>query len=83
MNSLREALRKKFRTPKEALRALGLDEKLLGTSHQALKEHHMSGATKPTRIEALTVLRAARAVNPLLAFDAAVDYSPIFKGLNS
>jgi len=48
-----------------------------------LKEHHMSGATKPTRIEALTVLRAARAVNPLLAFDAAVDYSPIFKGLNS
>ena len=83
MNDLREALRKKYRTPQDALRALGLDEKLLDASPRSLKEQNMSGTTKPTRIEALTVLRVARAVNPLLAFDAAVDYAPVLKGLNS
>lgn len=38
---------------------------------------------KPTRLEALAVRLTARAVNPMLAFDAKIEYGPIFKGLNT
>jgi uncharacterized protein len=38
---------------------------------------------KPTRLEAIAVRLTARAVNPLLAFDAKVEYGPIFKGLTT
>jgi hypothetical protein len=74
MTELANALRLKFGTPAKALKALGLDESLLRQ-----KEHEM----RPTRFEALAIRTTARAVNPLLAFDAQVDYAPIFKGLTS
>jgi len=45
--------------------------------------HIQEQEMKPTRLEYLLVTTAARAVNPLLAMDAKVDYKPIFKGLNS
>lgn len=35
----------------------------------------------PTRLEYLAVTTAARAINPLLAMDAKIEYGPIFKGL--
>lgn len=81
MGKLGDELRKKYRTPREALLALGLDEKLLDVNRLAFDgAKHM---TTPTRLEYLAVTRAARAINPLLAFDAKVEYGPIFKGLNS
>lgn len=45
----------------------------------ALKEKAM----KPTRLEYLAVTRAARAINPLLAADAKVEFGPFFAGLTT
>lgn len=39
--------------------------------------------SKPTRLEYLLVTRTARALNPQLAFDAKVDYSPVFAGITT
>jgi hypothetical protein len=74
-------LKRKFKTPREALAKLGLDQTLLDVPRLAL-----DGAKKmpkPTRLEALAVRLTARAVNPLIAFDQKVEYGPIFKGLNT
>jgi 8-oxo-dGTP pyrophosphatase MutT (NUDIX family) len=38
---------------------------------------------KPTRLEAIAVRYTARALNPQLAFDAKVNYGPVFKGLTT
>lgn len=38
---------------------------------------------KPTRLEAFLLASTARAVNPLLAKDAKIEYGPIFKGLTT
>lgn len=38
---------------------------------------------KPTRLEYLAITGTARAINPLLAVDAKVDFAPIFKGLTT
>lgn len=38
---------------------------------------------KPTRLEYLAITGTARAINPLLAADAKVDFAPIFKGLTT
>jgi hypothetical protein len=38
---------------------------------------------KPTRLEYAVLMRTARAINPLLAQDAKVDYAPILKGLST
>ena len=79
MGKIADELRKKFKSPREAIAALGLDESLLDVKRLAL-----DGARKmPTRLEALALRLTARAVNPLLAFDAKVDYAPVFKGLNT
>jgi uncharacterized protein len=79
VGKIADELRKKFKSPREAIAALGLDESLLDVKRLAL-----DGARKmPTRLEALALRLTARAVNPLLAFDAKVDYSPVFKGLNT
>lgn len=77
MGKLGDALRKKYRTPKEAISALGLDESLLAIPRLAL-----DGAKRmPTRLEYLLVTRTASAVNPLLALDKKVELGPIFKGV--
>jgi hypothetical protein len=79
--SIGAALRKKFRTPREALQALGLDESLLDVPPRLAFDG--ANPMNPTRLEYLAVTRAARALNPLLAFDAKVEYGPIFKGLTT
>jgi hypothetical protein len=79
VGKLKDALRKKYRTPREALRALGLDEKLLDVKRLAFDGANM----KPTRLEFLITTRAARAINPLLAKDAKIEMGPIFKGLTT
>ena len=81
MGKLSDALRKKFKTPRAALRALGLDEKLLDAAQIAF-----DGAQKmkkPTRLEYAVLMRTAAAINPLLAMDAKVNFGPIFKGLTT
>jgi hypothetical protein len=73
MGQLADALRKKFRDPLDAIRALGLDEALI-------KETDM---TKPTRIAFLALDRTSKAIAPLLAMDKKVDLMPIFSGLTT
>ncbi len=79
--TLMRALRNKYRTPREALKALGLDQSLLDVDRLAFDGDR--SMNKPTRLEFLAVTRAARAINPTLAADAQIDYAPIFKGLNT
>lgn len=74
------ALREKFKSPREALKRLGIDERLLRERDLAY-----DGATKmkPNRLQYLLVTRAARIFNPQLAADAKVDYAPLFKGVTT
>jgi hypothetical protein len=69
MSALTAAMRKKFKTPREAIKALGLDESLL-------QENQMA---KPTKFANLAIMLASTAVHPVLAKDAKVDLMPIFK----
>ena len=48
----------------------------------ALKKRK-STMRKPTRLEYAVLMGTARAINPLLATDAKINYGPILKGLNS
>jgi chemotaxis protein histidine kinase CheA len=66
------ALREKFKTPGDALKALGLDESLIKASTENLM-------SKPTRFAANTLLLTAGYLAPLLAKDAKIDLMPIFK----
>ena len=69
MGKLGEALRKKYKTPREALRALGLDEKLLDVSHLA---YDGANKMKATRFGAMTLSIVAAQISPLLAMDQKV-----------
>ena len=81
MGKLGDALRKKYKTPREALRALGLDEKLLDVSHLA---YDGANPMKATRFGALTLSTAAAAIAPLLAMDQKATLPvDLFKGLTS
>ena len=77
MSKLLDELRKKYPTAKEAIRALGLDENLLNDMRKT------ENTMKPTRLAYAVLMNTARAVNPLLALDAKVDYSPIVAGLTT
>lgn len=81
--TIKDALRKRFKSPREAALALNLDEKLLDVPRLALDGAKNMAKTKPTRLEYLLVTSAARALNPLLATDAKVEYGPIFKGVTT
>jgi hypothetical protein len=73
------ALREKFgNDPKKLLEALGLDESVLNS-----RKTERAMSTKPTRLAYAVLMNTAAAVNPLLAFDAKVDYSPIVAGLTT
>jgi hypothetical protein len=72
LTNLGAALREKFKTPGDALKALGLDESLI----KATPENLMS---KPTRFAANALLLTAGYLAPLLAKDAKIDLMPIFK----
>jgi hypothetical protein len=65
MSELGNALRKKYRTPKDALEALGIDQSLLANQENTM--------AKPTRIAAIAYRATAAAVAPLLAMDAKVS----------
>jgi hypothetical protein len=65
--TLGEALRKKFKNPRDALKALGLDEALLKNSTT-----EKSTMSKPTRLAALTLGLTTAAIAPLLAMDSKV-----------
>src|SRR5208282_3929037 len=75
MSSLTAELRKKFRTPKDALRALGLDETLLSQETNKM--------AKPTRFANLALLLAGTALTPMLAKDKKIDLMPIFKDVTA
>jgi hypothetical protein len=81
--SIGAELRKRFQNPREALKALGLDESLLDVSRLALDGAKNMTKKLPTRIEAAALRFTARAVNPLLAMDKKVEYGPIFAGLTT
>lgn len=66
MGKLGDALRKKYKTPREALRALGLDEALLDVSRLA---YDGANPMKATRFGAMTLSLTAAAISPLLAMD--------------
>lgn len=73
MSALKDALRKKFATPIDAMKALGLDEALLN------QENDMS---KPTRFAALMLSSTAARIAPLLAMDAKVTLpTSLFAGV--
>lgn len=73
MSALKDALRKKFATPIDAMKALGLDEALLN------QENTMS---KPTRFAALMLSSTAARIAPLLAMDAKVTLpTSLFAGV--
>ena len=89
MTPLSEALRKRFKTPQEALVALGLDEKLLKDGRAGddvvvcdSKENVMT-KTVLTRKAALVHGALHGYLMPLLAADAQIDVAPMLKGINA
>jgi len=78
---LKEELRKRFKSPREAAKALCIDEKLLTIPRLALDG---AKTMKPNRLQAYCVVGAARIFNPQLAMDAkGVDYSKLFTGVTT
>lgn len=76
MSALTEAMRAKFGSPKEAIKALGLDEKLLALdSAEAVK--------MPTQFASTAALLIGTAVRPMLKPKAKIDLMPILKDLTA
>jgi len=76
MSALTDAMRKKFGSPKEAIKALGLDESLLAQdSAEAVK--------MPTQFASTTALLVGTAIRPLIKPKAKVDLMPVFKDLTA
>lgn len=77
MGKLRDELKKKFRTPQEALQVLGLDAALIG-------EPENPKMTKSSRFAAVVLAATAAQVAPLLAMDSKITLPvDLFKGLTS
>ena len=74
MSALTAALRKRFKTPRDAVKALGLDESLLQEIDQM---------AKPTKFAHLAALLASAAIAPALAKDAKIDLMPVFKDVTA
>jgi hypothetical protein len=86
MSKLRDALRKKFKTPREAILALGLDESLVTEraydSNSLIKENTM----KKAKLSALgTVAYGALTtfIRPQLAMDAKIDLARGLRGITA
>jgi hypothetical protein len=76
MSALTEAMRKKYGSPKEAIRALGLDESLLALdSAEAVK--------MPTQFASTAALLVGTAIRPMLKPKAKIDLMPLFKDLKA
>lgn len=82
MTKLGDALRKKYKTPHDALKALGLDESLIKDSTEnlmnteALARKISAIATRTATIGAL-----GSYLKPRLALDAKIDMSKVFSGV--
>ena len=76
MSALTEAMRKRFKTPKEAIRALGLDEKLLALDSA-------EAVTMPTQFASTAAILVGTAIKPLLKPKAKIDLMPVFKDLTA
>lgn len=79
MTALGDALRSKFRTPKEALAALGLDESLLTAS----KEPQSMSKIVLSRKAALTYAGLIGYLRPKMATDAKLNLAGVFKGVDA
>lgn len=74
MTKLGAALRKKYRSPREALKALGLDETLATDSSEGLQ----MSATKAVMARATSIAALNFYLKPRIALDAKPDYAKIF-----
>ncbi len=87
MTSLREALKKKYGSPREALRALGIDERILDKRADIVGDAKMEttmAKIKPTKLPLTrkgTLAHGAISVflQPRLAQDAKLDLVPLLK----
>ena len=81
MSKLLEAFKKKFKTPQEAIKALGMDESLLeAESIVGDSKENLTMKNKLTRKAGLALLTTAAILRPKLAQDAKVNLTEIFKG---
>jgi len=76
MSALTDAMRKKFGSPKEAIKALGLDESLLALDSAEANK-------MPTQFASTAALLVGTAIKPLLRKNAKVDLMPVFKDLTA
>lgn len=84
MSRLGDALRRKFKTPQDAIRALGLDSKILDEDIVAGdSKERLNMKTKLTRQGAIATCVLASYLRPKLAQDAKIDLRPIFKGITA
>jgi hypothetical protein len=77
MSALTDAMRKKYGSPKEAIRALGLDESLLALDSAE------AAVTKPTQFASTAALMVGAVVRPMLRPKAKIDLMPVFKDLTA
>lgn len=84
MTTLKQALKRKFKTPEEAVRALGLDESLLSAGvvvgDSKRKEKFPMNNTLSRKA---TLAHGALAVYlaPKIAMDATIDLTPVLRGI--
>ena len=80
MSKLLEAFKKKFKTPQEAIKALGMDESLLeAESIVGDSKENLTMKNKLTRKAGLALLTTAAILRPKLAQDATINLTKIFK----
>src|ERR1700733_15032914 len=79
---LAAALRRKFKTPQEAMKALGLDESLLAED-QSTKEPPIMVTAVLSRKALLVQGAALGYLMPKLANDAKIDLTPAFKDVTA
>jgi len=92
MSKLLDAIKRKYRTPREAIEALGLDSRdldadlMAGDSANSAavgKNRKESGMSIKSKAALLTCLGLASLLRPKLAQDAALDLRPILKGITA
>lgn len=92
MSKLGEALRRKFKSPRDVLTALNIDPRCLevdivGDSNAAIKERQeiirMANKPKVSRQAAIAIGVLSSAIRPKLAADAKLNLRPIFAGVTA
>jgi hypothetical protein len=88
MSKLRDALRKKFKTPREAIVALGLDESLLterayDSVNPDIKEKTMIKKAKLSALGTVAYGMLTTFLRPQLAMDAKIDLNKGLRNINA